>query len=91
MEKQVAGMMVISCFVDILLLTGAGKLTGYGICRSGMFAAVASGLYPTIPDAQKAMQSPVGTIYIPDMKTHSLYEKKYARYQGLGAFVQSFR
>ena len=58
---------------------------------SGMFAAVASGLYPTIPDAQKAMQSPVGTIYIPDMKTHSLYEKKYARYQGLGAFVQSFR
>ena len=43
MEKQVAGMMVLSCFVDILLLTGAGKLTGYGICRSGMFAAALLG------------------------------------------------
>lgn len=53
---------------------------------AGMLAAVAAGIYKTVPEAQKAMRSPLGKTYIPDMDSNRIYMELYRRYEALGAF-----
>lgn len=58
---------------------------------ASMFAATAAGIYPTVEDAMKAMGSGFETTYFPDEKRVSAYEKRYARYKMLGAFLENQR
>lgn len=53
---------------------------------AGMLAAVAAGIYKTVPEAQKAMRSPLGKTYVPDMDRNRIYMELYRRYEALGAF-----
>jgi L-ribulokinase len=55
---------------------------------AAMFAAVAAGLYPDIPAAQKALGAPIEKIYKPDAKRAALYDSLYAKYSSLGAEVE---
>ena len=55
---------------------------------AAMFAAVAAGLYPDIPAAQKAIGSPIETTYTPDPARARQYEPLYRRYKELGALVE---
>jgi L-ribulokinase len=54
---------------------------------AAMFAAVAAGLYPDIPSAQKALGSPIERTYTPRAENSALYDGIYARYGALGKFV----
>jgi L-ribulokinase len=55
---------------------------------AAMFAAVAAGLYPDIPSAQKAIGSPIEKTYKPNPEGVRLYDSLYSQYQALGAFVE---
>jgi L-ribulokinase len=56
---------------------------------AAIFAAVAAGLYPDIPSAQKALCAPVEKTYIPDSSRTGVYDRLYTKYKKLGAFVES--
>lgn len=47
---------------------------------SAMFAAVAAGIYPTVGEAMRRMESPVETEYRPDAGRSAVYECLYDRY-----------
>jgi L-ribulokinase len=55
---------------------------------AAMFAAVAAGLYPDIPAAQKAMGPPIEKIYRPNPERSKVYDGIYESYKRLGGFVQ---
>ena len=55
---------------------------------AAMFAAVAAGLYPDIPTAQKSLCAPVDRIYNPNAREVKIYEELYQRYKTLGAFME---
>jgi L-ribulokinase len=55
---------------------------------AAMFAAVAAGLYPDIPAAQKAMGAPIEKIYMPNAERAKIYDEIYERYKRLGKFVE---
>jgi L-ribulokinase len=55
---------------------------------SAMFAAVAAGLHPDIPAAQRAMGAPIETTYRPAAARAAAYDEIYAKYTALGAFVE---
>ncbi|MCL2472983.1 MAG: ribulokinase [Treponema sp.] len=55
---------------------------------AAMFAAVAAGLYPDIPAAQKALCSPIDKVYKPDPEKVKIYEELYGRYKTLGVFAE---
>ena len=55
---------------------------------AAMFAAVAAGLYPDIPAAQKAICAPIENTYNPNPREVGIYEKLYGDYKTLGAFVE---
>jgi L-ribulokinase len=52
---------------------------------------VAAGLYPDVPQAQKALRSGAVRVHVPDPKRAAVYDKLYARYQALGAFEERQR
>ncbi len=55
---------------------------------AAMNAAVAAGVYATIPEAQKAMGSGFDAEYFPQ-KTHAeIYQKLYTKYTQLGKFIE---
>lgn len=56
---------------------------------AAMFAATASGIYPTVEKAQKAMGSGFEKEYKPRGKNTKIYLKLYEQYKRLGAFVES--
>ena len=56
---------------------------------AAMFAAVASGLYLNIPQAQAAMDQGFEREYTPDMKRHEVYRELYRKYEDFGTFVES--
>ncbi|GHT58239.1 ribulokinase [Spirochaetia bacterium] len=56
---------------------------------AAMFAAVAAGLYPDIPSAQKAMGAPIEKIYRPNAERAKIYDGIYERYKRLGEFVET--
>jgi len=51
---------------------------------AGMCAAVAAGMYPTIPEAQKSMGSGFDLSFKPDKKRAALYSEMYRKYLRLG-------
>jgi L-ribulokinase len=55
---------------------------------AAMFAAVAAGLYPDIPAAQKAICAPIDKVYKPNPSVVPVYDKLYGQYKTLGAFVE---
>jgi L-ribulokinase len=57
---------------------------------AAMFAAVASGLYEDIPQAQTAMDQGFEREYTPDMKRHQVYQKLYRNYRDFGASVENW-
>jgi L-ribulokinase len=56
---------------------------------AAMFAATAAGLYGQVDAAQKAMSSGVDAVYRPDPERAKAYDRAYADYRALGAFVES--
>jgi L-ribulokinase len=55
---------------------------------AAMFAAVAAGLYPDIPAAQKAVCAPIEKTYTPRAREGGIYDKLYQEYLKLGAFAE---
>ena len=55
---------------------------------SGMFAAVAGGLYPDVSAAQRAMAPGVKCVTVPDRAKRELYDRLYARYRALEKFEE---
>ena len=43
-------------------------------------SAVAAGLYPSVPEAQRAMCPGFSDEYLPDMERHAIYDRLYDRY-----------
>ena len=48
---------------------------------AAIFAAVAAGVYPSVPEAQKAMASPIAVTLQPDATRVARYQQLYERYQ----------
>lgn len=55
---------------------------------AAMFAATAAGIYPTIEEAQAAMNSGYAAEYRPNAKNVVEYQKMYEKYCNLGAFTE---
>ena len=55
---------------------------------AAIFAAVAAGLYPDIPAAQKAICSPIDKVYSPNPDAVKAYGELYLRYQELGDYAE---
>jgi L-ribulokinase len=55
---------------------------------AAMFAAVASGIYPTIETAMLAMGKSFDTTYLPNASLHSIYQKRYDKYSQLGNLIE---
>ena len=55
---------------------------------ASMFAAVASGIYASIPDAQKAMGNGFLTTYHPDKSKALTYRNLYRRYIETGTALE---
>jgi L-ribulokinase len=73
---------VLNMRLDIAAIDQTGSL------GSAMCAAVASGLYPDLPSAQKAMGPAIDKTYTPDPERARLYDELYRRYKLLGKFVE---
>ncbi len=60
-------------------------------CAMGaaMFAATAAGLYPAVESAMEAMGQGFDAEYAPRTANKAYYEKRYAKYVGLGAFTET--
>jgi len=59
-----------------------------GALGAAMFAAVASGTYRSIYDAQKNMGNGFTTTYYPDKEKAVKYEKLYKRYKDVGSVLE---
>jgi L-ribulokinase len=57
---------------------------------AAMFGAVAAGLYPNIPEAQKAMGAPIEKTYVPNPGRAAVYDTLYKQYKTLGAFAETW-
>jgi len=56
---------------------------------AAMFAATAAGVHGSVSEAQQAMSSGTDTVYRPDPDRARHYDRLYADYLRLGAFVES--
>jgi len=56
---------------------------------AAMFAAVVSGKYNNIENAQKAMEQGFTSEYIPDKMNHAIYQERYKKYLMMGEFSHS--
>lgn len=56
---------------------------------AAMCAATASGVYPDLITAQKAMGSGYDAMYYPDATLHEQYKPLYERYISLGAYIET--
>ena len=54
--------------------------TQAGALGSAIYAAVASGVYPNLQEAAKAMGAPVNKCYYPNEENHKAYQKLYEEY-----------
>ena len=57
--------------------------------RPAMFAATLAGAYPSVAEAQKAMNSGIAATYTPDPAAAAEYDVLYARYGALGEYVEN--
>ncbi|MCF0052735.1 ribulokinase [Dyadobacter sp. LJ53] len=56
---------------------------------AAMFAAVASGIYKTLPEAQEAMSSGFDAVYTPRPAQAAVYKTLYQKYTQSGAFMEN--
>src|SRR5690606_11523964 len=56
---------------------------------AAMFAAVASGIYDSLPEAQKAMSSGFDAVYEPRPDIVPIYESLYRKYLEAGDFLEN--
>lgn len=56
---------------------------------AAMFAATASGIYPKVEDAMKAMGQGFDVEYEPNPDRVTLYAKRYQKYAELGGFIEN--
>lgn len=56
---------------------------------AAMNAAVAAGVFSTIPEAQKAMGSGFDEFYKPRTEHSEIYQKLYTKYQNLGKYIEN--
>jgi L-ribulokinase len=56
---------------------------------AGMFAAVASGIYPTLKEAQQAMSSGFDSVYYPRTEVSEVYQVLYQKYLTMGSFIEN--
>lgn len=56
---------------------------------AAMFAAVASGLHSTLPEAQEAMSSGFDAVYVPRPAQAAVYHILYQKYLQSGAFLEN--
>ena len=54
---------------------------------AAMFAAVVSGIYPTVEEAMAAMGRGFDVEYYPNPQYQEVYKRRYKQYNGLGEFV----
>jgi len=61
------------------------------VCASGaaIYAAVASGAFKSIPEAQNALCEPYSANYIPDAGKREAYNNKYLRYLEYGSLIET--
>ena len=59
-------------------------------CAAGaaMYAATATGIYATLPEAQAAMHTGFSSAYSPEIRQVEIYNVLYDKYCALGAFVE---
>ena len=55
---------------------------------AAMFAAVASGIYPTVEDAMAAMGKSFDKVYLPNPENYAIFDKRFERYAKLGNLVE---
>ena len=55
---------------------------------AAMFAAVASGIYPTVEDAMAAMGKSFDKVYLPNPENQAIFHKRFERYAKLGNLVE---
>lgn len=55
---------------------------------AAMFAAVASGIYPTVEDAMAAMGKSFDKVYLPNPENYAIFHKRFERYAKLGNLVE---
>ncbi|MDR2028453.1 MAG: ribulokinase [Treponema sp.] len=83
--------LVMQILADVLNMSiqvpGSDQAVALG---AAMFAAVAAGLYPDIPAAQKALLAPIEKTYTPKPERVSIYDTLYGRYKTLGTFIDKF-
>ncbi len=53
-----------------------------------MFAAVAAGVYPDVPSAQRSMGSGFEEEYVPDPEHAAIYDRLYEEYLSTGEFIE---
>ncbi|MCF2494897.1 ribulokinase [Dyadobacter chenhuakuii] len=56
---------------------------------AAMFAAVASGIHKTLPEAQEAMNSGFDAVYTPRPAQTAVYQSLYQKYTQCGAFLEN--
>ena len=82
--------LVMQTLADVLnreiIISASDQACALGSC---MFAAVAAGVYKTIPEAQEAMSSGYDMHYKPIPENVEKYEKLYNKYKSFGAYVES--
>ncbi|TDG35703.1 ribulokinase [Pedobacter changchengzhani] len=57
---------------------------------AAMFAAVASGIHPTIQDAITAMGAGFEKEYQPNLQKQNMYRQHYQKYLGLGRYIERY-
>jgi L-ribulokinase len=81
--------LVMQISADVLGMDISVSANDQSVALGGaMFAATAAGLYPEVLSAQAAMRAPIERVYKPDPARRAAYDKIYATYEALGAFVQ---
>ena len=55
---------------------------------AAMFAATASGIYPTVEHAMDAMGQGFDAVYEPDQAKAVIYARRYEKYQKMGQFIE---
>ncbi|HSH12480.1 MAG TPA: FGGY-family carbohydrate kinase, partial [Desulfurivibrionaceae bacterium] len=56
---------------------------------AAIYAAVAAGIYPDVPQAARTMGSPLEARYLPEPNAVAILEKQMKRYEELGALAAS--
>jgi L-ribulokinase len=85
-KKSPFVMQVMSDVLDVPVMVA--KTDQAGALGASMFAAVASGIYPSIMDAQNAMGNGFLTTYHPDRSKAKTYRNLYGRYLETGAALE---